>query len=154
VNEKIIIGRRDRADFPEWNLEDIDIKIDTGAYTSSIHCHHIEQTEQNGKPLLRFELLDPSHPSYHNKTLTTTEFKQKLVKNSFGVSEKRYVVRSLITLFEKQWPIELTLSLRGEMKFPVLIGRKLLNKSFVVDTQKSNLSFRRKTKALQGKNKN
>ncbi|HBT08538.1 MAG TPA: peptidase, partial [Leeuwenhoekiella sp.] len=34
--EKVVIGRTDRADFPALGIADIDIKIDTGAYTSSI----------------------------------------------------------------------------------------------------------------------
>lgn len=37
----IIIGRIDKADFPELNLQNINLKVDTGAYTSTIHCHDI-----------------------------------------------------------------------------------------------------------------
>ena len=40
---KTTIGRVDKADFKELSLEDIDIKIDSGAYTSSIHCSNIEE---------------------------------------------------------------------------------------------------------------
>ena len=36
---KKTIGRIDKADFPLLDIYDIDIKIDTGAYTSSMHCH-------------------------------------------------------------------------------------------------------------------
>jgi hypothetical protein len=39
---KCIIGRRDMIDFPELGLEDIEAKIDTGAYTSAIHCSQIK----------------------------------------------------------------------------------------------------------------
>ena len=38
---KKVIGRIDKADFPLLGLFDIDVKIDTGAYTSSIHCHKV-----------------------------------------------------------------------------------------------------------------
>ena len=38
---KKTIGRIDKADFPALDLFDIDIKIDTGAYTSSIHTHKV-----------------------------------------------------------------------------------------------------------------
>jgi len=37
------IGRIDKADFPELNLQNIEVKIDTGAYTSAIHCDYIEE---------------------------------------------------------------------------------------------------------------
>ncbi|MEO2061132.1 MAG: peptidase, partial [Mesonia sp.] len=40
---KKTIGRVDKADFPELGLNEIAIKIDTGAYTSSIHCEDIHE---------------------------------------------------------------------------------------------------------------
>ena len=43
--EKIVIGRFEKADFPLLDLENISIKIDTGAYTSSIHCDNIVEKE-------------------------------------------------------------------------------------------------------------
>jgi hypothetical protein len=43
---KIIIGRKDTADFPQLELEGIVVKTDSGAYTSSFHCHQIEQFER------------------------------------------------------------------------------------------------------------
>ena len=56
--EKVVIGRTDRADFPALGIADIDIKIDTGAYTSSIHCNHIREEEN----VLLCTFLDPKHP--------------------------------------------------------------------------------------------
>ena len=53
--EKVIIGRIDRADFPKLGLSDIDIKIDTGAYTSSIHCNHIRAEDKVGVELEGFD---------------------------------------------------------------------------------------------------
>lgn len=41
ANSTIVIGRRDKVDFPELGLKNIDVKVDTGAFTSSIHCHDI-----------------------------------------------------------------------------------------------------------------
>jgi len=54
------IGRTERADIPEWELFDLEAKIDTGAYTSSLHCHHIEQKEKDGRTMVCFNLLDPT----------------------------------------------------------------------------------------------
>lgn len=44
-----IIGRKDCADFPELKLSGIVIKIDTGAYTSSINCSKAEETLVNNQ---------------------------------------------------------------------------------------------------------
>ncbi len=144
---KKIIGRRDKADFPCLLLSNIDVKIDTGAYTSSIHCEHIEEIQVEGEKAIRFRLLDSTHPEYNNKEFTFPDYRQKLVKNSFGVTEKRYVIETTITLFGEEIRSAFTLSERGEMKYPVLLGRKLLNRRFLVDTMKINLSYKEKLKA-------
>lgn len=145
-SEKKIIGRRDKADFPRLELSNIDVKIDTGAYTSSIHCEHIEEILVEGKKAIRFRLLDSSHPEYNNKGFIYPDYSQKLVKNSFGGTEKRYVIETSITLFGEEFRSAFTLSERGEMKYPVLLGRKLLNRRFLVDTMKINLSYKQKLK--------
>jgi hypothetical protein len=139
------IGRKDKADFPELGLATVDIKVDTGAYTSAIHCHEIGTKEVNGKEVLFFTLLDPSYHQYANKELSTESFTQKSVKNSFGGSEKRFVIKTNILIFGKTYPIDLSLSERGEMRFPILIGRKFLMKKFVVDPAKFDLSHKLKS---------
>lgn len=144
MKNKIIIGRKDKADFPELGLFDIDIKIDTGAYTSSIHCHNIKEIEEEGERYIEFQLLDPSHKDYNNKKFKVKNFKEKKIRSSNGKGEKRYIIKTKIHIFKKKYTIELSLSERSEMRFPVLIGRKLLNKKFIVDTSLSNLSFNSK----------
>ncbi|MDP5106914.1 MAG: RimK/LysX family protein [Polaribacter sp.] len=141
---KTTIGRTDKADFPELHLQDIDIKIDSGAYTSSIHCSNIEEIVINGESLIRFTLLDPEHDFYNNKEFTTKNYSCKMVKSSNGISVERFLVQTEIVIFNKTFPIHLTLSERKDMTFPVLLGRKFLNKKFVIDTAKKNLSFKLK----------
>ena len=87
---KITIGRSDKADFPEFSLLDIDVKIDSGAYTSSIHCTNIEEITENEQPLIQFTLLDPEHPLFDHKKIKTKEYSSKLVKSSNGITEKRF----------------------------------------------------------------
>jgi hypothetical protein len=139
---KITIGREDKADFPEFFLEDIDLKIDSGAYTSSIHCSNIKENEVDGKKLLKFTLLDPEHILYNNKEFISEDYTSKLVKSSNGISEMRFRIHTKIIIFNKNFPIYLTLSERKDMKFPILLGRKFLNKKFIIDTVKKNLSYK------------
>lgn len=143
---KLLIGRKDKADFPEFGLSDMDCKIDTGAYTSSIHCHQIKECLFEGEKHIEFYLLDPSHPDYTREKYKTKRYKKKRVKNSFGKSEQRFVIQTIITLFAEDYPIELSLSERSDMKFPILIGRKLLKGRFVVDSSKHDISFKQKKK--------
>jgi len=144
VKKKRTIGRKDKADFPELGLKDIDIKMDTGAYTSAIHCRKIETKIVDGIEILVFTLLDPSHSQYDDKEFSTDKFAEKRIKNSFGGSEKRFVIKTDIRLFEKKYVIELSLSERGEMRFPILIGRRFLMGKFIVDPSRYDLFYKKR----------
>lgn len=135
---KTLLGRTDIVDFPKLELFNIDIKVDSGAYTSSFHCHSIE--EENN--VLKCQFLDPKHEKYHEKYFIFTEFTKKKVKSSNGIIENRYIIKTEILIFSEIQSIELSLTERGSMKYPVLLGRKFLSKKFVVDTTKKNLSFK------------
>jgi hypothetical protein len=141
------IGRTDRVDFPLLHLSDIDIKIDTGAYTSSIHCQEM-RVEDN---LLKCRFLDEEHEDYHNREFIFEKYDVRVVKSSNGQTQVRYRILTEVLLFGKIYPIFLTLSDRKEMKFPVLIGRKFLTKRFVVDINRINLSQKLKEKSLKKK---
>ena len=144
--EKKIIGRNEIVDLPKMNLFQLRAKVDTGAYTSAIHYHHAEIVEKEGKQVLHFTLLDPSHPEYNDKSFYFEHFKTKHIKNSFGQSEERFIIEATIRLFGENIKTEFSLSNRGKLKFPILLGRKLLNRHFIVDTSKKNLSLKSKKK--------
>ncbi|MCW3086230.1 MAG: ribosomal protein modification protein RimK [Bacteroidetes bacterium] len=126
---KQTIGRRELIDFPELGLFNITAKVDTGAYTTALHCHDIR--EENG--ILYFKLLDPSHPDYTEKEQQFSSYFQKEIKNSFGEMEKRYIIKTVIKIGRRRINSLISLTDRGTMRYPVLIGRKLLKKRFVVD---------------------
>ncbi|MDF2437657.1 MAG: ribosomal protein modification protein RimK [Bacteroidota bacterium] len=127
--EKQIIGRREVIAFPELGLYEITAKIDTGAYTTALHCHDIR--EEKGE--LYFKLLDPSHPYYNSKEYKFSDFRQKEIKNSFGEVEKRYIIKTHIKIGRKRINSVISLTDRGNMRYPVLIGRKLLKNRYIVD---------------------
>ena len=136
-NNKIIIGRTDKADFPKLELESVDIKIDTGAYTSSIHCKDIEEIDG----VLCASFLDENHKQYHGKRLKFKDYEITNVRSSNGKQEQRYEVLANIRLFNKLYKISLTLSNRQEMRYPVLLGRKFLSKKFIVDPELQDVSY-------------
>lgn len=143
MNQKILIGRQDIADFAKLSLFELPVKIDSGAYTSSLHCHNIEAFNENGVDKIKFNLLDPDHEQYHEKEFVFSEFNLRKVKSSNGISEERYSIQTEIKIFDEVFNIELTLTERGAMRFPVLLGRKFLSKYFIIDTAKKNLSQKR-----------
>ncbi len=132
----LIIGRRELVSFPSLELLNLEAKIDTGAYTSALHCKDINLKNINGKNYLCFKLLDETHPEYTEKEFHFSEFDKKVIKSSFGESEERYLIKTSIILAGRKILILISLTDRTNMKYPVLIGRRLLNKKFIVDVNK------------------
>ncbi|MGV3589316.1 MAG: ATP-dependent zinc protease [Adhaeribacter sp.] len=152
---KKLIGRREMVNFPILQLFEVEAKIDTGAYTSAIHCSNIQEaTLADGSRVIRFQLLDPSHPQYNNKLFEFKEFTLRDIKSSFGDVQERYVIRTQIQLYEGIIETDFSLSDRRDLKYPVLIGRALLQNNFIVDVSKKNVALKRKKKANKKKKKN
>lgn len=145
MNKKII-GRVEKVDFPQWNAFGIEAKIDTGAYTSSLHCSEMIQESRNGVLWVNFTLLGAAPPNFQKIRLAAPVFKEKKVKNSSGTFEYRPFIKTQIGLFGKIYTIELSLTDRSAMRFPVLLGRKILKGRFLVDVSQTYLSH-----SLKGK---
>lgn len=146
---KPVIGRVEKIDFPELGIYEIDCKTDTGAYTSSIHCHNIETFRNGDTEMVRFRLLDPSHPAYNHKEFVLPVKSRRKIKSSFGAIQKRIIIQTKMLIFGKLYVIELSLADRSRMTYPVLMGRKALNKRFLVDVSAKNLSYKQKLSSSQ-----
>jgi hypothetical protein len=122
-----IIGRREFVDFPLLGISSIEAKIDTGAYTSAIHCDEISVSKNiNGQDVLIFK-LSPT------ETHACESFSRKIIKNSFGEMEERYVIKTIIHIGKKKINTTVSLTNRDNMRYPVLIGRRAIKGKFLVD---------------------
>ena len=119
---KTIIGSEEFVSLPELDIEAMHARVDTGAAISSLGVKWIE--EEDG-------ILSCLLPN--KKVITFDSFKKKTIKSSFGHTEKRYVVKVLINVLGRKVRTDFTLADRSKMKFPILLGRKLLKGKFVVD---------------------
>ncbi|QNH61610.1 ATP-dependent zinc protease family protein [Hymenobacter sediminicola] len=139
---KRIVGRRELVDFPQFQLWGVEAKVDTGAYTSAIHCSNIHLvTDAAGRQRLHVQLLDPSHPDFDGKPMEFAEFSLRDIKSSNGEVQERYVIRAILRIFGEDFDTEFSLSDRSDMKYPVLLGRLLLRHGrFVVDVTRRNVS--------------
>ncbi|MEQ9230905.1 MAG: RimK/LysX family protein [Cyclobacteriaceae bacterium] len=145
MKENALIGRKDIIDLPELELFNVVAKIDTGAYGNALHCHKMKVVEVDGKKILQFNVLDPSHPEYKEHIYHSENFRTKEVKSSIGHKEKRYVIKTVLQIFGKKYKTEFSLTNRKNMRHPILIGRKFLSKKFLVDVNAKNLSYTIKT---------
>ncbi|KAA5820896.1 peptidase [Algibacter amylolyticus] len=134
---KKILGRTDIIDFPQLGLFNIDVKMDTGAYTSTIHCSEIIEVDNALLCIFNSNV----HKNFGKTEIIFDTFWRTDVKSSNGYKENRYKVKSEVVFFGKTYKINLTLSTRDAMKFPVLIGRQFLRQKFIVDVDLENVSF-------------
>lgn len=131
-----IIGRVEPISILDLELFDLDAKIDTGAYSNSLHCDDIFVDDSN---FVHFRLLDKIHPSYHNKRVKMPLFKIKSVKSSNGVVQTRASIKVKVEFAGKIYQTVVSLTSRSDMKYPMLIGRKFLQNRFLVDVSKKNI---------------
>ena len=139
---KRLLGRRELIDFPALALRGVEAKVDTGAYTSAIHCTDIHiGADAQQRPVLLVNLLDPGHEGADGQLLAFSDFVLRDIRSSNGEVQERYVIRAVVRLYDEDFEADFSLSDRSDMKYPVLLGRSLLRQGhFVVDVAKRNLS--------------
>lgn len=138
--ERKLIGRKEKISLPELGLKLAWAKVDTGAFTSSLHAENIREEIIDGKKMLFFEALMPGHKDFTGTTFRFENYKEKTVKNSFGQAETRFLIKTKMKIAGESFLAELTLSDRSSMKNSILLGRKVLQGRFLVDVTRVNLS--------------
>ncbi|MCC6251103.1 MAG: ATP-dependent zinc protease [Bacteroidia bacterium] len=132
-----IIGRKEKVSFPELDIYNLEAKIDTGAYTTALHCCDIQIKNISGKDVLCFRVVDSNGKECSNKEHQFDHYISKLFKSSFGEKEHRYVIRTLVVIGKRRLKCKISLTDRKNMRYPVLIGRRLLKNKFIVDVSKN-----------------
>ncbi|MDV6319645.1 ATP-dependent zinc protease [Chromohalobacter sp. HP20-39] len=126
---KAVIGRREMVTLPELDLT-LCAKIDTGARTSALHAEDIETFEQQGHLWVRF-ITRSGGPEAPSHTLELPLYDRRKVRSSNGIEQMRYVIRTHMQLGGIDYPIELTLTDRRNMRHPMLLGRRALRRLLV-----------------------
>ena len=130
-----VIGRKTIIQLPQLQGENVPAKIDTGAFRTAVHCESWSLKEINGKEVLEvvieWEIGKPVVVSFK-------KFQKRIIKNSFGQTEERYCVRTLILVHKKKIQSEISFTNRSGMRYPVLLGRKTIGKKFLVDVSLKN----------------
>jgi hypothetical protein len=132
-----LIGWREWVSLPELGIAMIKAKVDTGARTSALHAFALSPFKARGKQRVRFDI----HPLQKNITKIATcvadVIDMRMVTDSGGHRELRYVISTPIIIGGDSWPIEITLTERDTMLFRMLIGRGAIRQRFVVNPAKS-----------------
>ena len=125
MTSRPIIGCKEVVYFPEADLT-LCCKVDTGARTSSLHAEDQQIFMQEEKTWIRFTTQNLTPEGYVKKVCEFPVVDQRLVKSSNGVAEERYVIRLQLRLGPMNLAVELTLTDRSSMKYPMLLGRRAM----------------------------
>lgn len=143
ATERKIIGWREWVSLPELGVAAIKAKVDTGARTSALHAYFVEPYHEDGVLMVKFG-IHPEQNSTETELICTARVKdERMVTDSGGHSESRYVIETMISLGDESWSAELTLTNRDTMGFRMLLGRTAMANRYVVDPDASYLESKK-----------
>ena len=128
----ITLGWRERLALPQLGIDVLKAKLDTGARSSSLHVDTIDTFQRGGDTWLRFSLhvgrrqplqISCEAPALDRRTVTDTG----------GRRTERWFIRTAVELAGQRFEIDVNLTDRRHMLFPMLLGRTALNGRMVVD---------------------
>jgi hypothetical protein len=137
--EPLKVGWREWVGLPELRVDAIKAKIDTGARTSALHAYRIEPFRRAGALWLRFELNPLQRSKKMKVACEARAIDERMVRNSSGAVEHRYIITTTLKLGEVSWPIELALANRDQMGFRMLLGRTALQGRALIEPGRSYL---------------
>jgi len=130
---KIAIGWSEYIEFPDWDIHALKAKVDTGARTSALH---VEDLKPLGTGWVEFYVVLARKGPRHRRRVRAEVVKWAKVRSSTGDYRRRCFVKTHIKIGSIIKEIEISLVSREKMLFRMLLGRKALEKDFLVDVSK------------------
>jgi hypothetical protein len=149
----ITVGWREWVGLPELGIARIKAKVDTGARTSALHAFHVERFGREDGDWVRFRIHPLQNRTDSEVTCEAPIRDQRVVSDSGGHKESRFVIETSLALPGLSWPIEITLTSRDDMRFRMLLGRTALMHRMIVDPSRSYLTKPRRKPRRKGKSR-
>jgi predicted deacylase len=131
-----VVGWVENVALPNLGITRLKAKIDTGARTSALHVSRMTTVDTAGGPQRRpiLEIVVPSGPRGSKSLKVRAAVREYVVvRDTSGRTERRPVIETTLQLGRLKKRIAVTLTNRGDMLFPMLIGRTALGPGIIVD---------------------
>jgi hypothetical protein len=128
----IILAWRERVALPQLGIGMLKAKLDTGARSSSLHVDTLDTFQRDRETWLRFSL----HVGRRQPVAISCEapaLDRRTVTDTGGRRTERWFIRTAVELAGQRFDIDVNLTDRRHMLFPLLLGRSALSGRFAVD---------------------
>ena len=148
-SDLLTLGWREWVGLPDLGIRQIKAKVDTGARTSALHAFEVRPYAEDGRERVEFLM----HPIQKNTdsvvTCTADVLDKRVVTDSGGHKEERFVISTTLSIGGHTWPIEVTLTARDDMLFRMLLGRTAMKGRAQVNPARSYLVGKKKRLATK-----
>ena len=128
----ITLGWRERLALPDLGIPSLKAKLDTGARSSSLHVEELETFERDGALWLRF-VVRTGRGHRVGRVCEAPAHDRRAVIDTGGRRTERWFIRTGLVLAGRSFSVDVNLTDRRHMLFPMLLGRTALHARFAVD---------------------
>ena len=137
---KLEVGWREWVSLPDLGLAGIKAKVETGARTSALHAHQVRTFRRKGQRWVRFRIWPLQRTKEPELVCEARVLERRLVADSGGHRELRFVIQTRLVVGNLAYPIEMTITRRDTMLFRMLLGRTAMKGRIVVNPAHSYLT--------------
>ena len=127
----VTIGYQEYVALPEWGIDRLLAKSDTGARSSALDAKNIEELPGDR---VRFDIALSRRNREKTVTVEADVVRHTRIRSSHGHTTDRLVVVVPLHVGRVSKPIEVTLVSRKRMICRMLLGRTALAETFLVDS--------------------
>jgi len=136
ITPRVAIGWRECVALPALGIRALAAKIDTGARSSSLHVDAQWTFVEGGAPWVAFR-MSPDLPGLPAVEARAPILDRRCVTDSGGHQTERIFIRTPMELAGIVREIDINLTDRRNMRFPMLLGRTAMRRAFVVHPGRS-----------------